>query len=82
MCTRHTGFFEIGTEVPICRSRRNIPELYTNRYRGTDFKKWLGYGCAFPHASRFTVGFAGANFTLISLDDVRTEIIDSIKEQE
>eukprot|EP00986_Skeletonema_menzelii_P002430 scaffold654_cov148-Skeletonema_menzelii.AAC.6 len=24
----------LPTEVPICRSRRNIPELYTNRYRG------------------------------------------------
>eukprot|EP00986_Skeletonema_menzelii_P010604 scaffold5228_cov131-Skeletonema_menzelii.AAC.6 len=40
---RPTIFFENGTLVPFCLSRRNIPELYTKRYRGTVFKKWLGY---------------------------------------
>ena len=36
-------YFENVTEVTFWRSRRNIPEFYTKRYRGNVFKKWLGY---------------------------------------
>ena len=43
MYTRSITFFENGTKVPFCLSRRNIPELYTKRYKSTVFKKWLGY---------------------------------------